>query len=377
MPIGRIERRLNQQAQIGLRVKIGQHSEHSDNSADYIVAFTKTLVPLAHRWEYLQFYHIKHTDEIKQAYENLKSLNLPRLERLAIWSEDWEAADDIYSTWAMPKLRKVILNNGVPMELPRKSNILECDLVIENDVLKNYIPKFSRLIDSLISLTTLRLVFHGASLKDSYEEEMGPFHLPNLRTFHADLYFREFNDNDYDSYDEYTLSDTGEAINRFILHLIVPRMESLRVTARHGTCWNEWTREFLCNLFYMYGESSRLRTLEFIQEGDRLSADHWFKFIFECPCNGNAVLSRLMFNSSDRSMFELAIPDHDEGVHGLRTLTFKDCRLSIGALEALLKLYTSGLYPNFEGITLMQCAGISRESLRGVVGSEYVVFNDD
>jgi hypothetical protein len=85
-----------------------------------------------------------------------------------------------------------------------------------------------------------------------------------------------------------------------------------------------------------------------------------------------------MFGSSDRSLFELAIPDHDEGVLGLRTLTFNDCRLSIAALEALLRLYTTTrVYPNFEGITLRQCAGISRESLQGMVGSEYVVFSDD
>jgi hypothetical protein len=187
---------------------------NSKQSADKIATFAKALVPFAHRWEDLRFHHIGPTAKTKQAYENFKSLDLPRLERLAIWSEKWEAADDIYSTWTMPKLRRVIFNNGVPAKLPGKSNILECDLVIENDVLKNYFPKLAETLGSFISLTTLRLKFKDASLPGAYEQEMGPLHLPNLRTFHADMHFREYYDfdstGDTDNSDgSHTPSDTG------------------------------------------------------------------------------------------------------------------------------------------------------------------------
>jgi hypothetical protein len=83
----------------------------------------------------------------------------------------------------------------------------------------------------------------------------------------------------------------------------------------------------------------------------------------------------VVFDGEDGLLFELNVPDESE--LGLRTVTLKECRLSMVALEGLLKLYRSGVYPNFEGIILIQCAGISRESLRGIVGSEYVMFGDD
>jgi hypothetical protein len=279
----------------------------------------------------------------------------------------------------MPKLRRVQFNNGVPKELPGKSNILECDLVIESDEFVNYIPRVSQLLGSFISLTTLRLKFQGASLPDAYEIEEGQPQLPNLRTFHTDMHFREFDESDKEMYNEYTWSDFGEAIYRFIIQLVAPRMEQLSVTVRHSTCWDSCTEDFLRDLFRTFGKSSTLRTLEFIQGDHRLSADsHCFESIFGCPCNSNVVLSGQNFVSSERSHFKLEVPEHGERGLGLQTLTFKNCRLSTGALEALLKLYTtSGAYPKFEGITLRQCVGISRESLRGVVGSEYVVFNDD
>jgi hypothetical protein len=336
-------------------------------------AVVKTLVPLAHRWEDLRFHHIEDTDNWKQVFEKFKSLDLPRLERLAIWSENWEAAEDIYSTWTMPKLRRVIFNNGVPKELPGKSNILECDLVIESYGFRINIPKVSKFLDSFISLTTLRLEFKCA-LADSGGFEMRSTYLPNLRAFHADLYF-------YTGgrwHDKHSPSNV--AIYCFIVQLVAPRMEQLRVAVRHDASWDGSNEGFLCSLFRAYGKSSTLRTLEFIQEDGGLGAiwpDSTFNSIFGCPCKSNVVLSGLLFDSSDRSIFKLEIPNHGEGVLGLRTLTFRNCRLSIRALEALLRLYKIEFYTNFEGITLTQCAGISRESLRGVVGSEYVVLSDD
>jgi hypothetical protein len=377
MPIGRIERVINQQVQAGLRVEINEHSCYSNQSADNIAAFAKTLVPLAHRWEDLRFFHVKPTETITQAYEKFKSLDLPRLERLTLWSENFAVADDIYSTWTVPKLRSVVIYDGVPMKLPGKSNILECELIIEKYDLKNCIPDAAKFLQSLASLTSLRLTFQEASLVGTYDLKIGPIHLPNLRSFQADLYFTQFNNADKYDYELETLSDTGEVIYRFIGQLVTPQIDQVRVNVSHDTCWNEWTKEFLCNLFRTHGKSSTLRTLEFSQEGHRLSANYSFKSIFGCPLNSNVVLSGLLFDSSDRSLFKLKVPEHDQGPLGLRTLTFKDCRLSIGALEAFLKLYTSGVYPNFEGIILIQCAGVCRESLRGVVGSEYVFFSYD
>jgi hypothetical protein len=376
MPIGRIKARLNPQAQLGLRVEINEHSSYSDESATTIAAFAKALVPHARRWKDLRFFHVETTDRVKQAYEAFKSLELPRLERLTLWSRNWKAADDIYSTWTVPKLRTVVLNDGVPIKLPGRSNISECELVIKDNDVVNYIPRSSKFLGSLTSLTTLRLTFQGANLVGTYNRKIAPIHLPNLRSFQADLYFTLFNADKY-GYELETVSDTGEAIYRFIGQLVTPRLEGLRVNVRHNTCWNERTIDFLCDLFRTHGKSRTLQRLEFTQEGQRLSAINSFKSIFECPLNSNIVMSGLLFDSGDRSLFELKVPEDDEGVLGLRTLTFKDCRLSVSALEGLLKLYTSGVYPNFELITLTQCAGISGESLRGVVGSEYVVFSND
>jgi hypothetical protein len=378
MPIGGIEGHLNEQAQVGLRVEISGRSCYSDKRADAVAAFTMTLAPHAHRWEELRLFHAGSTNRMKQAYENLKSLVLPRLERLTLWSENWTAADKIYSTWTAPKLRRIVLNDGVPMKLPGESNILECDLVVEGYELENYIPSSCELLESLTSLTTLRLRFRAASLVDTYDLEIGRIHLPNLQSFEADLFFTPFSDADKDDYEPSTVSDTGEAIYCFIYKLDTPRIEELRVIVSHDTCWNYYTTGCLCFLFRTHGKSRTLRTLEFTQEGHRLDTSDSFRSIFHRPCNSNVVLSGLIFDSSRHDRFELEDPKCNGDVLGLRTLTFKDCRLSIDAIMALLKLYTaSGLYPYFEGITLTQCAGISRESLRGVVGSEYVVFSDE
>jgi hypothetical protein len=130
MPIGWIKAHLNQQTQLGLRVGIDERNTYNSN---IIPAFAKRLAPHAHRWEELRFFHSGSTSEIKQTYRKFMSLDLPRLERLTLWSRDWKAADKIYSTWTVPKLRRVVLNvdnDGMPMELPGKSNILECDLVV-------------------------------------------------------------------------------------------------------------------------------------------------------------------------------------------------------------------------------------------------------
>jgi hypothetical protein len=375
MPIRWTKAHLNEQARLGLRVRIDKRNA---GNREAIAIFAKTLAPHAHRWEELRFFHVDFSDKVNQPYRELKSLDLPRLEQLTLWSENWKAADKIYSTWTVPKLRRVVLNDGVAMELPGKSNILECDLVIKGYDIKDYIPRSSKLLESLTSLTTLRLTFRAASLVGTFDRKVAPIHLPNLRSFEADLYFTRFSNGDKYDHELDDLSDTGEAIYRFIYELVTPQIEELRVNVSHDTCWNDYTTEMLRDLFREHGKSSTLRRLEFTQEGYRLDANDSFRSIFGSPCNCNVVLSGVLFDNSSHYGFKLKAPKCDEGVLGLRTLTFKNCRLSIIAIKELLKLYTtSGLYPNFERITLSQCAGISRESLRGVVGSEYVVFSDE
>jgi hypothetical protein len=360
MPIEKLRERLDGCGQVGLRVKISdQRIGWYLHSA--ISAFADVLIPHAHRWEELHFFHFNYMQEAKQACDKFKSLNLPRLERLVLWSREWDATDKLYSTWTMPNLRKIEFHDGVPLKLPG-TGLLECDIhvVLRKQGIRRLTPEIPDFLGSLTSLTTLRVTYSGATFLH-IRDMTSPICLPNLRTLvmHMDLYDKYF--------------QSGLAILNLIKHLAAPRLEELSVNYRYEPdrelgVW-DLTEDLLC----MHDITSSLQIFTLTQECGR--TNHDIKSFVENPCNGNMVISGLtLCFYGGHTKF----PSHQGGTYGLRTLTFKNCELTKAELKLLLKLYTTReWYPNFEGIMLERCDGVTCGDLAGVAHSEYVFFKDD
>jgi hypothetical protein len=371
MAIKKIENRLDRCGQMGLRVKILDHSYETD--ARMITAFADALTPHAHRWEELHFFHIKSTQAVEQAFDKFKALNLPRLERLVLWSQDWDAADSIYSTWTMPNLRRIVIHDGVPLALPGKADLSECDAVLEGDDIPGFLLELPEFLGSSTSLTTLSLTFNEATFTCPFDfrAKLKFVHLPNLRTFHVDACFNTLR-NDKDASE---IMYNGQAILILIDYLKAPKLEQFSVVLDNETCWRRWTSGFLSQWLRVHGKASSLQTFAFTEVRYRAYDD--VESIVDNPCNGNIVMSGLDLDVSRREKLPKS-RTHQEGPYRLRTLTFKNCRLSTRALESLLQLYTTReLYPNFEGIILTQCDGVTWETLAGVAHSKHVFFRED
>jgi hypothetical protein len=205
---------------VGLWVKISPRS-FGWNLHNVVSAFADVLIPHAHRWEELHLFHIDHTQAAEQAFDKFKSLNLPRLERLVLWSREWDATDKICSTWTLPNLRRIIVHNGVPMELPGKANLLECDVVLEGCNIKGFIPKISDFLGSLTSLTTLQRTSSEATFLHSYDLK-NLIRLPNLRTLSMRLTFRKHDD-------MFNAQRSGQGILSLFEHLEAPQLGELSV----------------------------------------------------------------------------------------------------------------------------------------------------
>jgi hypothetical protein len=384
-PIKNIKNRLDGCGQVGLCVKIDTRSIKPHSA---IGAFEEALITHAHRWEELHFLRIAHTREARQVHalpDEFKSLNLPRLERLVLWSAKCDAADRLYSTWTMPNLRRIVFHNGVPLGLPGKADLLECDLVLVTERIQWFTREISRFLGSLTSLTTLRLTFLEAVFGQPYNIT-SPIRLPNLRTLVADARFG------------FMIADSmaeksGRVIVKLIECLEAPQLEKLFVNLNHDPSSEKLTSDLLNDLLHMHGKTGSLQTFTFTQASwlthkknkieslptlastqESRMTYHDIGSVVKNPCNGNIVISGLDLGCYKHPDFS----SHEGGTYGLQTLTFKNCKLSTDALEVLLKLYTTReWYPNFEGIILERCDDVTWEDLAGAAHSEHVFIRDD
>jgi hypothetical protein len=263
----------------------------------------------------------------------------------------------------MPNLRRIVLCGGVLLNLPGKAGLLECDIVLEQrDWHIRGIYEICTFLSSLTSLTTLRLTYSRAIFERPYHIP-SCIRLPNLRTLVADFYLRE--------------DRAEDSLLRLVEHIEAPQLEELflkfqRELPDAGSLWS--ASNYLGDLLRTHGETGSLQTFSFTQES--WMTYHEIGLVVKNPCNGNIFISGLELGCFDHPEFS----SYQGGAYGLRTLTFKNCKLSKKGLELLLTVYTTKeWYPNFEGIIIEQCKGITWEDLGGlgVAHSERVFIRDD
>jgi hypothetical protein len=358
MPVKVFKKRLDECGQVGLCVKIDTRFTGPYSVFD---AYADVLNPHAHRWEELRFYQVSGYEEAKLAYDKLKSLNLPRLERLVLWARIWNSRGNTYSTWTMPNLRRIVFRGDVPLDLPGKADLLECDIVLKGERIP-FTPEINNFLGSTTSLTTLRLTYSGDAFEYiNYSNR--DIRLPNLRTFIAELQIG------FDS-DDKDVSNSDQAVLNLMYLIDAPQLEELSVMLRQADLSY---LGFLNRLLRTYGKTSSLQTFTFTQVPESYGSLIYDALDVDNPLNGNIVISGLCIPFRT----DLLFPNHQGGTYGLRTLTFKNCHLSKAEFGSLLKLYTTKeWYPNFEGIILEQCKGVAREVLGGIVHSECVFIRD-
>jgi hypothetical protein len=353
---------------VGLQVKTPDQYSNLKDVQSITSAFADALIPHAHRWEEFHFFHLKYPRTMEQVFDRFRSLDLPRLERLVLDSQQWDDTDKLYSTWTMPNLRRIVSHDGIPLELPGKAGLLECDIVLEGYCIHPFMRKISGFLGSLTSLTTLRLTYSKATFLLPFYIA-SPIRLPNLRELDVRMCFGVMV---LDSGD--IVEESGEAILKLVERLEAPQLEELLMTIYHVETSKAMTCYLLDDLLRIHGKAGSLQTFTYIQEGQ--IADDSIESVVENPCNGNIVISGL-----DLCRCYYKHPDlssHQGGTYGLRTLTFRKCKISTDAMEVLLKLYTTReWYPNFEGIILERCDDVTWEDLAGIAHSEHVLIRDE
>ena len=366
---GEAERCLTRSGTVGLKI-------HLDNGQPHFAPFVDAVLPQAHRWQEIHFdYRHSSGPKVMQAYQKLKNLNLPLLQKLVLRnSTKRNAAESIYSTWTTPNLTRVVFHGETPRKFAGKTNLLECELVDDEggDEVPKYIPHLSAFLSASTSLTSLRLTVRDAILENSHYDGVEGVHMPNLRIFQAFLSFPSFDmmEDEMDTVDDY-----GNAIYSFISSLRAPRLEHVAVTVENEEVWADITGDFLINLVESQGKNKSLRRLEFTQMDTRIEI-HDFKIFSNLKHDGCAVLTGLSIK--DKAARDTSAESSTPHCRFLRKLHLKDCSLSVGALRGLLRIFTnSRIYPKFENLVLTRCAGFKKETLRGLVGSEYISFEDD
>jgi hypothetical protein len=368
MPVNNLKRRLDECGRVGLQVKIPSH--YSRDMHNVISAFADALIPHAHRWEEFHFFHLSLPRTLEQVFDRFKSLNFLRLERLVLESQQWDATDKLFSTWTMPNLRRIVSHDGIPWELPGKAGLLECDIELAVYPIPRFMQKISGFLGSLTSLTTLRLTHMGSTIGRPPYNITSPICLPNLRTLDVHIRFGDMKLKYGDIVEE-----SGRAIIKLVEHLEAPQLEELFVHLYHHVEYSIFiTSDLLKDLLRMHGKTGSLQTFTFTQESRTGEYGFDYPSVFENPCNGSIVISGLRLNYHEHPDFS----SYQGGTYGLRTLTFRKCDVSADALEALLKLYTTReWYPNFEGIILEECDGVTWEDLAGMAHLEHVFIRDD